>query len=52
MIGATINVDGRLVVGAARVGADTALAHIALMRRKSQALGKRQLNECGAYRVD
>ncbi len=37
VIGATINVDGRLVVRATRVGADTALAHIARLVEQAQS---------------
>ena len=37
VIGATINVDGRLVVRATRVGADTALAHITRLVEQAQS---------------
>ena len=37
VIGATINVDGRLVVRATRIGADTALAHITRLVEAAQS---------------
>ncbi len=37
VIGATINIDGRLVVQASRVGADTTLAHMARLVEQAQS---------------